>query len=97
MMSGYLCGSAVFGAMIRDNIPENKAGMFQGLRIIGQVLVPGVIGPIIGAAVLKNAEMIKGDDGTMSFVPNENIFLAAAICLIPIVFVLFLRKKNKNV
>lgn len=97
MMSGYLCGSAVFGAMIRDNIPENKAGMFQGLRIIGQVLIPGVIGPIIGAAVLKNAEMIKGDDGTMSFVPNENIFLAAAICLIPIVFVLFLRKKNKNV
>ena len=97
MMSGYLCGSAVFGAMIRDNIPENKAGMFQGLRIIGQVLIPGVIGPVIGAAVLKNAEMIKGDDGTMSFVPNENIFLAAAICLIPIVFVLFLRKKNKNV
>jgi MFS family permease len=97
MMSGYLCGSAVFGAMIRDNIPENKAGMFQGLRIIGQVLIPGVIGPILGAAVLKNAEMIKGDDGTMSFVPNENIFLAAAICLIPIVFVLFLRKKNKNV
>ncbi len=97
MMSGYLCGSAVFGAMIRDNIPESKAGMFQGLRIIGQVLIPGVIGPIIGAKVLKNAEMIMGDDGTFSFIPNENIFLAAAICLVPIVFaILFLRKKKEN-
>ena len=97
MMSGYLCGMAVFGAMIRDNIPENKAGMFQGLRIIGQVLIPGVIGPFIGAKVLKNAQMIKGDDGTLSFVPNENIFLAAAICLVPIIFIiLFLRKKKEN-
>ncbi len=77
MLSGYLGGMAVFGAMIREHTPENKAGMFQGLRIVGQVLIPGVIGPAIGAAVLKNAEMIVNDDGTQSFVPNENIFLAA--------------------
>ena len=70
---------AVFGAVLRDYTPENKAGMFQGLRIVGQVLIPGIIGPAIGAAVLKNAETIVGDDGTTSFVPNENIFLAALI------------------
>ena len=34
MMSGYLAGMAVFGAFIRDNTPPNKAGMFQGLRIV---------------------------------------------------------------
>ena len=55
MLCGYLSGMAVFGAMLRDHTPENKAGMFQGQRIIGQVLVPGIIGPAIGAAVLKNA------------------------------------------
>ena len=33
MMCGYLSGMAVFGAVIRDNIPENKSGMFQGLRM----------------------------------------------------------------
>ncbi|MBR2043551.1 MAG: MFS transporter [Clostridia bacterium] len=84
MMIGYLCGSAVFGAMIRRYIPENKAGMFQGLRIVGQVLIPGIIGPAIGAAVLKNAETVLNDDGTTSFIPNENIFLAALV----VVFVL---------
>ena len=77
MMCGYLSGMAVFGALIRDYTPENKAGMFQGLRICFQVLIPGIVGPAIGAAVLKNAEQILNGDGTYSFVPNENIFLAA--------------------
>ena len=79
MLCGYLSSMAVFGAMIRDHTPENKAGMFQGQRIIGQVLIPGVIGPAIGAAVLKNADKIVNSDGTESFIPNANIFLAALI------------------
>ena len=79
MLCGYLSGMAVFGAMLRDHTPENKAGMFQGQRIIAQVLIPGIIGPAIGAKVLKNAEVIVNNDGTTSFVPNENIFLAALI------------------
>ena len=77
MLCGYLAGMAVFGAMLRDHTPENKAGMFQGQRIVGQVLIPGIIGPAIGAAVLKGAETIVNSDGTTSFVPNRNIFLAA--------------------
>ena len=82
MMGGYLAGMAVFGALIRDNTPENKAGMFQGLRICFQVLLPGMIGPVIGAAVLKNADQILNGDGTYSFVPNENIFLAALVAAV---------------
>ena len=82
MMTGYLTGMAVFGAMIRDHIPEDKAGLFQGLRIFGQVFVPGIIGPAIGAAVLKNAATITNSDGTTSFLPNQNIYLAAFIAAI---------------
>lgn len=77
MMSGYLAGMAVFGAMVRDHTPANRAGMFQGLRIVGQVLIPGVVGPWIGALVLRNAETVIGDDGTASFIPHAGIFLAA--------------------
>ena len=94
MLCGYLSGMAMFGAVIRDKTPEGKAGMFQGLRIVGQVLVPGVIGPAIGAAVLKGAEMIVNDDGTSSFVPNRNIFLAAFIAAIFIWVVLVPLFKN---
>ena len=77
MMSGYLSGMAVFGAYVRDHTPEGKSGQFQGLRIFCQVLIPGVIGPAIGAAVLAGAEQIVNSDGTTSFVPNANIFAAA--------------------
>ena len=100
MLCGYLSGMAVFGAMLRDRTPEKKAGMFQGQRIVGQVLIPGIIGPAIGAAVLKNADTIVNDDGTTSFVPNENIFLAAfvaAACIFLVLIPLFgMLKKEKN-
>ena len=100
MMCGYLSGMAVFGAIIRDRTPKNRSGMFQGLRIVGQVLIPGLIGPMIGSAVLKNAETVTNDDGTVSFIPNATIFLAAllvavvlALILIPM---LLLPKRGKN-
>ena len=79
MMTGYMTGMSVFGAMIRDNIPENKSGQFQGIRIIGQVLIPGIIGPAIGAFVLRDAEQILNNDGTYSFLPNANIWAAAIV------------------
>ena len=82
MMCGYLGTGAILGAKVRTHTPESKSGMFQGLRIFGQVLIPGVIGPAIGAAVLKNAETILNDDGTTSFVPNEKIFLVALIAIL---------------
>ena len=82
LLCGFIGTGAVIGALIRDCTPQNKAGMFQGLRIVGQVLIPGVAGPAIGAAVLKNAETIVNSDGTTSFVPNESIFLAAFIAAI---------------
>ena len=100
MMCGNLSGGAMFGAMIRDNTPANKTGMFQGLRIFSQVLIPGVVGPAIGAAVLKNAETILNDDGTTSFIPNANIFLAAFAAGIAIwvvlAFVFELIKKEES-
>ena len=95
MMCGYLSGMAVFGAKIRDLTPIGKSGMFQGVRIFSQVLVPGVIGPFIGKTVLANAEKIVNNDGTESFVPNANIFLAAlaAITVLALILIIFSRKK----
>ena len=100
MMCGYLSGMAVFGAIIRDKTPENKSGMFQGLRIVGQVLIPGIIGPYIGKLVLKNAEVITNSDGTESFLPNRSIFVSALVVLVilalAVSLITFLRKEGKN-
>ncbi|MBR0160278.1 MAG: MFS transporter [Oscillospiraceae bacterium] len=95
MLSGYLSGMAVFGAMIRDNTPAGKAGRFQGLRIFSQVLIPGVIGPWIGAFVLRNADTILNDDGTRSFIPNQSIFLAAFVAaVVALAAVLLFRRRQ---
>ena len=89
MMMGDLSGMAVFGAEIRNRTPEHMAGRFQGLRIIAQVLIPGVVGPAIGAAVLKNADRIVNSDGTTSFLPNSRIFLAALFVTVILAALLF--------
>lgn len=101
MMSGYLTGMAVFGAKIRNDTPEHMAGRFQGLRIVSQVLVPGVVGPAIGAAVLANADTIVNSDGTTSFLPSNMIFLAAlaveaALAVGVTVYVLVKKGKKAN-
>ncbi len=96
MMCGYLGGMAVFGAMIRDRIPEQMAGRFQGVRIIGQVLIPGIIGPAIGAWVLRDAEVIVNNDGTTSFLPNRSIWAAAFVAALVLCLVLFFIFKMKD-
>ena len=97
MMCGYLSGMAVFGAKLRDKTPENKSGMFQGLRIVGQVLVPGIIGPAIGAWLLRDAEQ-KEINGVMTFIPNQSIFVGAlVVALVLCVYVgiiIFIQKKR---
>ena len=95
MMCGYLSGMAVFGAKIRDLTPLGRSGMFQGVRIFSQVLVPGVVGPFIGKTVLANAETIVNNDGTESFIPNESIFLAALIAAVIVALTLPMFRKDK--
>ena len=101
MMTGYLSGMAVFGAMLRDRIPEGKAGAFQGIRIVGQVLIPGIIGPAIGAWVLRDAEVMIGSDGTEAFIPNVSIFVAAlvvaAVAALAVLLCEYVGKKSKRV
>ena len=98
MMSGYLSGMAAFGTQLRNYTPEHMAGRFQGLRILSQVLIPGIIGPQIGAWVLRNAPTVSNSDGTTSFLPSADIFLTALIVLIILTAVLtaWLLRKRKS-
>ena len=85
MMSGYLSGMATYGTQLRNYTPEHMAGRFQGLRILSQVLIPGIIGPQIGAWVLRDAPTITNSDGTTSFLPSADIFLTALIVLLVVI------------
>lgn len=88
IMTGYMSSLSVFSAEVRSRIPENKAGQFQGIRMICQVLIPGVIGPMIGSMLLSNADVIMNNDGTTSFIPNRMIFVGALLVGLVLIYIL---------
>ena len=97
MMSGYMMMSAALGANIRDWTPKDKAGHFQGIRMIFAVMLPMIIGPAIGAEVIRNSDSTYMELGQLKTVPTPGIFLAAAaVLLLTAVPVLMLRKSEKK-
>ena len=95
MMSGYMLVTACLSATIRDYTPTDKVGHFQGIRMIFAVLLPMVIGPYIGAAVIKNSNSTYMDLGVVKNVPTPSIFLAAAVALLFIVIPIYILKRRE--
>ncbi len=83
MICGYIYISALSGAIVRDYTPPADTGKLQGVRMIFFVLIPMLIGPMIGNAI-NSARSIPLQDGgadtmTTLFIPAPEIFLAAAV------------------
>ena len=96
MMSGYMMMTAALGANIRDWTPKDKVGHFQGIRMIFAVLLPMIIGPAIGAAVIRGSDSTYIELGQVKSVPTPAIYLAAAVVLLTVaVPVLLLNKSEK--
>lgn len=96
MGANLLLGSSLSGT-IRDYTPDGKVGLFQGIRMIFAVLIPMVIGPFIGAAVIKSSNETYIDLGVVKQVPTHNIFIACAIVAVAaIVPILYLYKAGQK-
>lgn len=98
MMGANLVVCAAVGATIRDYTPEDKAGLFQGVRMFFAVLLPMVIGPYIGSGVIINSNETYTELGVTKQVPTPNIFLAAAVvCVFALIpMVILVKQKNKD-
>ena len=98
MLGASMVLSACLQGLIRDYTPENKAGQFQGIRILFQVLLPMVTGPYIGAAVIQHGGETYEDLGVVKEVPTPEIFIASALVLLLITIPIFLlgRKEPKR-
>ena len=97
LMTGYLVSTAVFGAKVRDYTPVEKAGLFQGVRMVFVVLIPMVTGPYIGRAVSYiNAKTYVNEYNQTVIQPNGFIFLFTSIVLLlAIIPAIILLKKEK--
>lgn len=98
MMSGYMMMTAALGANIRDWTPTDRVGHFQGIRMVFAVLLPMIIGPAIGAAVIRNSESTYIELGQVKTVPTPEIYIAAAVVLIfSFIPVLLLRRRKSDI
>ena len=82
MLGAGMVIQACCNGLIRDYTPAAKAGQFQGIRIIFQVLIPMVIGPSLGVLAIRSTGMTYEDLGVVKEVPTPGIFLMAAAILL---------------
>ena len=84
----------LFGAAVKDFIPEGKAGLFQGIRMIFAVMLPMIIGPIIGDMACQHAaQTIINEVGAEVIVPAKDMFLwAGVVCIFALIPLYFLIK-----
>ena len=98
LMTGYLVSTAVLGAKVRDYTPIKEVGLFQGVRMIFVVLIPMIIGPLIGDSLCKSmGEPYVNDLGAIVYPPNKWLFLVTGIvflcAVVPVI--LMIRKEKK--
>ncbi len=102
MITGYIFVSALSGAIVRDNTPPESAGKLQGVRMVFSVLIPMLVGPMIGNSINKAMNVPLTDAGadamTTEYIPAPEIFLAGAIvsCLLIGCVWLLCRAENKK-
>ena len=102
MITGYILVAALSGALVRDYTPESNAGKLQGVRMIFSVLLPMVIGPMIGNAINKSVGAVLENAGadamTTQYIPAPGIFLAGAIAAVLVFAVIpfLVKSKAKN-
>jgi MFS family permease len=88
-IAGGMLVTACMNAVIRDNLPEGRAGQLQGIRIIAYTLIPMVTGPFVGNGVIHMIGKFGGHEtatyvelGTEKTIPLPEIFIASALVLL---------------
>lgn len=76
---GYIVLQIQLSASVRDFIPEDKVGLFQGIRMIFTVLIPMVVGPAIGDIACQISNLTIVEYGVEKLVPSTSMFFFAAI------------------
>ncbi len=92
---GYIVLQIQLSASVRDFIPEDKVGLFQGIRMIFTVLIPMVVGPAIGDIACQISNLTIVEYGVEKLVPSTSMFLFAAIVGIFVFVPIVLLAKKK--
>lgn len=94
IMASSLMMAGLFVAAFRDYIPKGKEGSFQGVRMCMYVLIPMIIGPLVGQFII-NTVNLRTPEGVILYPPELFLGATVIICLafIPSYFV----KRNDKI
>ncbi|MBQ8028861.1 MAG: MFS transporter [Clostridia bacterium] len=92
---GYLVLMIQLNAAVRDFIPEDKVGLFQGIRMIFAVLLPMIVGPYLGDLASRVSNITIIEYGQEKIVPSSSMFFVAAIISI-LVFIPLIALSKKG-
>lgn len=85
----------VMGAWIRNLMPADARGQFQGVRLIFFVMIPMVTGPSIGSWLIENFGIATSLNGNQGFIPVPLIFqVSAALSLFSIVPIFYFHRHS---
>ena len=77
---GYVILTIQLNSAVRDFIPVGKEGLFQGIRMIFFVLIPMVVGPVMGDIACRNSAITYVNEyGVETIVPSASMFLYSFI------------------
>lgn len=89
-----LAAQITHGGWLLDSYPEGDVGKFQGIRMIFMVLLPMVIGPPIGAAIIRIFGIPSGD----GFIPTPELFIiGGVVSLLAIIPIFFIKKSEGKI
>lgn len=91
---GYVVIHIQLTATMRDFIPEDKVGLFLGIRMIFVVLLPMIIGPALGDLACRTSNITIIEYGVEKLVPSTSMFFYAAIVAIIILIPIIILKKK---
>jgi MFS family permease len=98
MMTGYVSILILFSSAIRDETPVDHVGMFQGIRLLAYVLVPMIIGPMIGSGLINgfSHQTYVNSYGETVLLPVGVLFIASAIAGLLLYLFAFCFPKQKK-
>ena len=87
MISGNIFTAALTGSLVRDYTPEGEVGKLQGVRMVFSVLIPMLVGPMIGNAINSSMNIPLPENSgtdvlTTEYIPAPEIFLAASLVML---------------
>ncbi|MBR5232656.1 MAG: MFS transporter [Clostridia bacterium] len=92
---GYVVLQIQLVATMRDFIPEDKVGLFQGIRMIFVVLIPMIVGPALGDIACRSSNITIVEYGVEKLVPSTSMFFYAAIVAVFVLIPMLVLAKKK--